>query len=144
MNDETDCTCPEGTAEEDCDCDDDEDESEGTEQDEGEEAMSKTAVPAAAAPTPAEERGRIAAILNSEEAKGREKLAQVLALETNHTAEEAKKILSASPVAAAGNSFEEHMAKVPNPKVGAGAGDGQDTSVAGEVSRILAFVPKST
>ena len=143
LNDDTDCQCPPGTDEEDCDCDENEDESEGTEQEAKEKQMTKTAVQPPAAPTPADERGRIAAILNCEEAKGREKLAQALALETNHTPEEAKRLLLASPVAKEANALQERMTALGNPKVQPGAGEGgDDTSTAGEVARILAFVPK--
>ena len=73
----------------------------------------QAAAPAAAAtgtPTPAatvtkqaviaSERQRITAILTCEEAKGREDLARVLALETNNSLEAVKKILTAVPVAA--------------------------------------------
>jgi signal peptide peptidase SppA len=134
MDDEEDCDCPPGTAEDDCDCD----------EEEGAAAM-KTATQQnpPAVPTPADERARIAAILNCEEAKGREQLARVLALETDHTPDQAKKILSASPVAAASpNALEQRMAQLGNPKVGTGAGDTQETSTAAEVQRILSFVPK--
>lgn len=138
MDDDEDCDCPPGTDPEDCDCDEDDEE--------GENAMEKTAVPQPkqeAAPTAADERQRIAAILNCEEAKGREQLARALALETNHTPEEAKRLLAASPVAvAAPNALEQRMAQLGNPKVGAGAGDGEDSSSAAEAARILAFVPK--
>jgi len=167
LNDAQDCTCPPG---EECECggDDDDDESEGTEQgaeasaaseEEGESIMPNepTAAPAAAAPGAAApaatltkqaviaaERQRITAILTCEEARGREDLARVLALETNNSLEAVKKILTAVPVAAKPvNALEAHMAQVPNPKVGLGNEVAAEDNNAAEVQRILAFVPKS-
>jgi signal peptide peptidase SppA len=139
LNDDADCTCPPG--QETCDCGgDEEDESEGTEQEpddssipEGEGDLIK----------PTEERQRIAAILNCEEAKGREQLAQTLALETNHTVEAAKKLLSAAPTAPKANPLEAKMATIANPAVGVSADQREEESTpATEVQRILAFVPK--
>jgi signal peptide peptidase SppA len=137
LNDDASCTCPPGT--EDCECDD-EDESEGTEQDEDD-----SSIPEGEADLikPTEERQRIAAILTCEEAKGREQLAQTLALETNHTVEAAKKLLSAAPAALKANPLEARMGTIPNPTVGV-SGDQreEEATPASEVQRILAFVPK--
>lgn len=72
------------------------------------------------------EKTRIGAILNHEAAKGREVQAKVLALDTDMTAEQAAKVLAASPVAqpqAQGDQFSAHMAKLGNPEVGADADD---------------------
>jgi hypothetical protein len=95
---------------------------------------------------PTEERQRIAAILTCEEARGREELARVLALETNHPIEAALKILKAAPVAAkpAPNALDARMTQLGNPAVGTGSdGSGEDDSNAAEVQKILAFVPKA-
>ena len=137
LNEHSDCTCPPGTDPEDCHCgEDDEDESEGSdnpnEEQEEENAMAAST----------EERQRIAAILNCEEARGREDLARVLALETDHTLDEAKKILSASPVAQKANALEARMAALHNPKVGVAGDAQQDDSPQAEAARILGFVPK--
>lgn len=72
----------------------------------------------------AAENGRISGIMNHEHAKGREAQAQVLALSTNMTAEQAGLVLAVSLTqqaasSAEGNQFAEAMAKVANPKVGA-------------------------
>jgi signal peptide peptidase SppA len=120
----------------------------------GEESMAEptTTAPAAAEasqPTPAAaapavtDRQRIDAILNCEEAKGREQLAQKLALKTDHDLETCRELLRAVPVAAAppANPFAAAMAAVPNPKVGTGSGDSVDPAQA-EAQRILQFVPK--
>ena len=86
------------------------------------------------------ERARISAILNLEEAKGNEALAQQLALTPGIDAESAKRILAAAPKANAtpSNPLAAAMAQVPNPKVGVGEGD----TAADEAARVLAFVPK--
>jgi hypothetical protein len=99
--------------------------------------------------TPSTDRQRIAAILTCEEAKGREELARKLALETNHTVDAAKALLAAAPqavapvVVAAPNALDARMTELQNPKVGAGNADEAATSVAAEVGRILAHVPKT-
>ncbi|HEY1896756.1 MAG TPA: S49 family peptidase [Terracidiphilus sp.] len=126
--------------------DDDPDEDDDDEDEEGKEK----AAAAGSSPegdgdllTPTEERQRIAAILTSEEAKGREELARALALETSHSPEVAKKLLLAAPVAKANSGFHARMNNVPNPQVGvqSEASDDKDTPTA-EAQRILAFVPK--
>jgi signal peptide peptidase SppA len=124
------CDCPPG---EECQCD---------------EAESANPVPEGEGELikPTEERQRIAAILTCEEARGREELARVLALETNHPLEAVKKILTASPVAGAPaqvNALEAHMKEIPNPKVGVGGDAAQQDTPEAEVQRILAFIPKS-
>lgn len=71
----------------------------------------------------ADEITRISAILNHEHAAGREAQAKVLALETDMSAEQAAKVLAASPKLEAQvgkGTFADAMANVPNPKVGAG------------------------
>lgn len=67
------------------------------------------------------ERTRIATILGSEEAKGREAMAKTFALETDLDAATAQKLLAKSPLeaAAVGNALHAAMAGVQNPKVGA-------------------------
>jgi signal peptide peptidase SppA len=91
------------------------------------------------------ERERIAAILNSTEAQGRDQLARTLALETNMDVETARRILGAAPAPAAAappNPLAAEMAKLKNPVVGI-KGDGVDDSPQAEADRVLAFVPKS-
>lgn len=94
------------------------------------EAAPQSATPAAAAPaaavTPAasasDERARIKAIQGCDEAKGRESLAAHLAFETSMSADEAKKLLAASPKAAEENKAENPFAAAMangNPEVGA-------------------------
>jgi len=128
--------------EEECDCDDPE-----NCDCEDHEAASGNPAPEGEANliTPTAERQRIAAILTCEEARGREQLAQMLALETNHTLEAAQKILKASPVAAAAatstNALETRMSQIANPKVGVGGEAGQENDIAAEVQKVLAFVP---
>jgi signal peptide peptidase SppA len=125
LNDQHDCTCPEG---EPCECGN-EDEPEGEEPDMQDEKVQA-------------DRQRIAAIMTCDEARGREDLARMLALETNHDVDRAKAILQAAPKA---SSLDTRMAAAPNPVVGVGGtttGTGaEDTSAAAEVQRILAFVP---
>jgi len=103
--------------------------------------------PAVANPAPvdpvAADRQRITAILNCEEAQGRENLARTLALETHHDVDTVKRILKTAPAAAAApapaaNALEAEMARLKNPTVGLGTAD-QDTPAA-EAERVLAFV----
>jgi signal peptide peptidase SppA len=112
------------------------------------------AQPAAAPATPAvllrddpgiiaKDRERSKGILALPEAKGREQLAQMLALETDNDVETARKILTAAPQGAAATppktTFEAEMGKLRNPAVGAGQGEG---TAKDEAAGILAFVPK--
>lgn len=93
-----------------------------------------------------EERQRIAAILNLEEAKGREELARTLALDIENTfsVDAAKKILAAAPVATKKeNALDERMKAIANPKVGVPGDDKNDDSPAAEARRVLAFVPQN-
>jgi len=90
------------------------------------------------------ERTRIAAILALDEAKGHEAQAQQLALTPGLEVDSAKRILAAAPKAAPpappANPLATAMGKVPNPKVGVGTEDGDDSPQA-EAARILAFLP---
>ena len=84
------------------------------------------------------ERARIAAILNHEEASGREPLARHLALETDLGAEAAVGILKTS--LKAGTPFAGMMAGVKNPDVKPGVGaENPQAEVDAEVRRILAL-----
>lgn len=82
------------------------------------------------------ERERIAAILNHEAAEGRAGQAKVLALETDMNAEQASKVLAASPKepvpAAQGDQFGQYMAKLGNPDVGADDDEKPDTTAAAQ------------
>jgi hypothetical protein len=138
LNDSSSCVDPPGNGGDD---DDDEDESEGTEQEPDDSSLPKGE---GALPTPTEERQRIAAILTCEEAKGREELARMLALETDHNLEAAKKILAVAPAAtkAPANALEVRMGQIQNPKIGVPGDAVEVDSVAAEVARVLAYVPK--
>ena len=67
------------------------------------------------------ERARMAAILGSEEAKGRDEQAQFLATKTSVSVPEALGILAASPVARTGSPLDAAMA-AGGPNVGGGTG----------------------
>lgn len=92
--------------------------SEGTKPGAENKAPEQLAADAAAA-----ERTRVAGILGCEEAKGRGKLAQHLALNTGMSVADAKALLLVSPTeaAAAGNPFREAMDGSKHPNVGADA-----------------------
>lgn len=86
------------------------------------------------------ERARINQILTCEEAQGREQLARTIAMETDTSAEAAKHLLAAAPVATQkpANPLEKLMADVANPKVGTDS-DIEQNSIDAEVKRILAL-----
>jgi signal peptide peptidase SppA len=81
------------------------------------------------------ERTRIAAILGSDEAKGREGLANHLALETDTASEAAVAILAKSPKVEEGaeTPFNKEMSKG-NPDVGAGEGDDDEQAISNPVA----------
>lgn len=93
------------------------------------------------------ERIRIQSILNCENSKGREKLAQKMALETTLSAEVCQQLLGAAALEAAGqpaqqtDQFAEYMRKAGNPKVGVEREETDD--VAAEVNRIVAYLPQN-
>ena len=93
----------------------------------------------------AADRARISAILDCEEAKGREKLARHLALKTDMTPEAAREMLStveqpaAQPKAAQPDQFTQHMRTVANPQVGVATEQPDDTDA--EVQRIVSYLP---
>lgn len=84
------------------------------------------------------ERERMAAILDSEEAKGRDALARHFAFESDMSADLARSALAKSPKAEApkaeppkpGNRFDEAMKAAGNPQVGLEAGEAQDDGLA--------------
>lgn len=91
-----------------------------------------TAQQQAATDATAAERARIGAIMNSEEAKGRENLAGYFAYDTNMTAEDAQKALAKAPIAAAAPQEESDpltaaMGQTEQPNIGA---DGADSTSA--------------
>src|SRR5215471_392565 len=97
---------------------------------------------------PNAERQRIRSILECAEAEGREGLARYLAFQTNDDLDKARGILSASPktppaipIPPRANAFEQAMSRIPNPQVGLGS-DEEDQSPAAEAARILRFVGK--
>lgn len=89
----------------------------------------------AAAEARTAERARVSGILNCEESKGREKLANHIALNTDMSVEVAKGLLAAAPAeaaatpapAAAGNPFKATMDADQHPQVGADGGEGGAT-----------------
>lgn len=96
------------------------------------------------------ERARVAGILGCEEAKGRERLANHLALKTDMSVEEARGVLAAAPQEAAqpstsGNAFQAAMDRDTHPNVGAdeAAGGGDDPGEAPHL-RILRAQEQAT
>jgi capsid assembly protease len=92
------------------------------------------------------ERARIQGIQSCEEAKGREALANHLALNTEMSVDDAKAILAAAPVTAqaeatnqSGNAFEAAMERSGNPKVGAddNTGDADESTSENAAASIL-------
>jgi hypothetical protein len=115
----------------------------------GQPEPAPAAAPAATAPAPTtqpsppNERARIAAILTSAEARGREELARHLAFETDHDPEACRRIMATAPVAApaaAANPLAAAMAGVPNPSIQPG-NDAKDDE-AQEIAAILKHVPQ--
>ncbi len=133
VDEEKECGCPTG---EECDCEEEEETDQplaaGATSTEGDTM------------TPTADRQRIAAILTCEEARGREELARLLALETDHPLEAVQKYLLVTPVAVKPeNALEARMAALGNPKVGIGHEPEQGDDNQREVAAILAFVPKN-
>lgn len=88
------------------------------------------------------ERARVSGIMGCEEAKGRESLANHIAMNTDMSLDAAKAMLAASPKAEApkpeatkGNAFEQAMNNSKHPNVGAdGAGGGGDATTGEKLS----------
>lgn len=94
------------------------------------EAALATALATARTEATTAERTRVAAILGSDEAKGRDGLANHLAFKTDMSVEDAKAALAESPKAEAEGAetpFNKEMSK-DNPDVGAGEGDDDKAS----------------
>lgn len=95
------------------------------------------------------ERARVQGILTCEEAKGRETLANHLAMNTEMSVDEAKTILAAAPVAtaaapkAAANPFEAAMNNSKHPNVGSDAAAASQEA-ASPVNAILADFQAAT
>ena len=90
------------------------------------------------------ERERISAILNHDEAQGREAQAKVFAFETDMAADMAVKLLAAAPMpatieATTGDQFSQHMAKLGNPDIGAGSETEQPNAIDTQASWGHAF-----
>lgn len=113
-----------------------------------------------AADARAAERTRVSGIMGCDEAKGRESLANHIAMNTDMSLDDAKKMLAASPKADAaaptGNAFKAHMDKDEHPNVGAdpapaaqgaSSGDGVDPEAlkslqaAGQAAGLRGFAP---
>ncbi|MET4696954.1 S49 family peptidase [Endozoicomonas lisbonensis] len=94
------------------------------------QGANNTPAPAPAQPSAADERARISAIIGSEEAKGREQLAQHFAFETDMHAEAVVAALKVSPKAQAepskpqGSSLDRAMANADQPEISADGGEG--------------------
>jgi signal peptide peptidase SppA len=93
-------------------------------------------------------KARIRAILECEEARGRDALARCLAFDDDMDPEKARKFLAAAPAILLGpaernepaeDQFSAHMKTVANPKVGV-QGEDQD-DVAKEVAAISSYIP---
>jgi len=86
-------------------------------------------------------RARCKAILDSEEAKGREAQARTLAFDTDLTPEQAISVLKTGTKATvAGGVFAAAMAAGGNPKVG-GGGDNESDTDENAAKRIVSFHP---
>ena len=97
--------------------------------DEGKDSVNAETLLAEGATT---EHDRISAILNHEEAEGREAQAKAFALDTDMTADAAAKVLAVSPKvtetpAGCGNQFQQHMDALGNPAIGADDDANNDT-----------------
>lgn len=94
------------------------------------------------------ERTRVNGILSCDEAKGREALAQHLAMNTDMSVDEAKAMLAvapkAQPAANAENAFEKAMANTPNPQVGSDAASASADAEQDPVKRILSAQSAAT
>lgn len=85
-----------------------------------------------------QERQRVAGILNSEHAEGREAQAKHVALNTGLSVEEAGELLAASPKVAegAGGGLAKAMANIEQPDVGPGGDDPDDKSDEAQASAL--------
>lgn len=94
------------------------------------------------------ERARVNGILTCEEAKGREALAQHLAMNTEMSVDEAKAMLNVAPKADAKapseNAFEKAMANTPNPQVGSDASATSPSAEQDPVKQILSAQSAAT
>ena len=95
------------------------------------------------------ERARVNGILTCDEAKGRESLANHIAMNTEMSVDDAKKMLAASPKAEAKaeakpNGFEAAMANTPNPNVGADAANADANGAADPVAGIMGAYKAAT
>lgn len=106
------------------------------------QAGSDTAQQDDSATVRANERARFAAIMDSEEAKGREDLARHLAFETDTSAEAAQAILAKAPKAAPAappkSEFQARMDAGKNPVVGPDAPAGTEDEVGALVGTVMA------
>lgn len=112
------------------------------------QAATQAAAASAANEARVAERARMSGILGCEEAKGRETLANHLAMNTDMSLADAKAMLAASnkatpaaepaPAATTANPFKDAMDKSQNPNVGAdGSGDASGNTPASAVATIL-------
>lgn len=101
----------------------------------------EAAAPVAEATPVVDQKARIKSIINSDEAKGREEMAEYLAFETDMSAEDALKMLNVAPKAKAvkGNVFENMMDQTEQPGIGPDAGQ-ETVSVADGIVRNFKLV----
>lgn len=94
------------------------------------------------------ERARVNGILTCEEAKGREAMANHLAMNTDMSVDEAKAMLAVAPKAdakaSAENAFEKAMANTPNPQVGSDAAAASASAEQDPVKQILSAQSAAT
>ena len=110
------------------------------------EAAQRAAVEKASADARAAERARVNGIMSCEEAKGREKLANHLAMNTDLSVDQAKGMLGVAakeqaetPAAAGGDNFKQVMDKSEHPNVGAdGAANGGGQPQASKADEVMA------
>ena len=89
------------------------------------------------------ERTRIAGILRSDAAKGREAQALVLALDSDLSVEQAEQLLKKSPKASARGRLAAQMEAEASPRLGPGGGGGEADGVDEVASALLAHVQPS-
>ena len=106
-------------------------------------ALAETAAANAAKEARTSERARMSGIMGSEEAKGREALANHFAMNTDMSVEDAKAALAVAPKAEAAapaattNAFAAAMEASGNPNVGSDAASAEGSGTADPVASIL-------
>ena len=86
------------------------------------------------------ERARIAAIVRSDAAKGRQEAALAFALDTDLTPKEAAAVLEKTPKGSAKGRLAEAMDTVPQPAIGPGGGDAAADTMDAAAARLAGYV----